>query len=254
AREISSARDTSGSAAVMTWQARAAAASGRFRSAHELYQQAAAAVLRNDDRELAAQWMSEDAESNAIAGDCQESRRQSSRALELGRDNFTLERASRALALCGAEGEANAVARELTRRFSSAILTTNLQVRVTDAIVARRRSESAGALRLLESVAAYDQVPAAEFWPSFLRGQAYLAMKDGRAAGAQFARILDHRGEAPTSPLYSLSLLGLARSSTLDRDTPAALQHYERFFDAWSTADPRLGILKEAREEYMRIR
>ena len=103
-------------------------------------------------------------------------------------------------------------------------------------------------------VAAYDQVPAAEFWPSFLRGQAYLAMKDGRAAGAQFARILDHRGEAPTSPLYSLSLLGLARSSTLDRDTPAALQHYERFFDAWSTADPRLGILKEAREEYMRLR
>ena len=254
AHEISSARDTPDAATVITWQARASAASGRFRNAHELYQQAAAAALRNDDRELAAQWMSEDAESNAIAGDCQESRRQGSRALELGRDNFTLERASRALALCGAEAEAQAVARELTRRFSSAILTTNLQVRVTDAIVARRRGDSAGALRLLESVAAYDQVPAAEFWPSFLRGQAYLAMKDGRAAGAQFARILDHRGQAPTSPLYALSLLGFARSSTLSGDTPAAVQHYERFFDAWSTADPGLGVLKEAREEYMRIR
>ena len=111
---------------------------------------------------------------------------------------------------------------------------------MTDAIVARRRGDSAGALRLLESVAAYDQVPAAEFWPSFLRGQAYLAMKDGRAAAA--------------SPLYSLSLLGFARASTLDGDTPAALQHYGRFFDAWSTADPGLGVLKEAREEYMRIR
>jgi tetratricopeptide (TPR) repeat protein len=127
-------------------------------------------------------------------------------------------------------------------------------VRVTDAIVARRRGDSAGALRLLESVAAYDQVPAAEFWPSFLRGQAYLAMKDGRAAAAQFARILDHRGQAPTSPLYSLSLLGFARSSTLGGDTPAAMQHYERFFEAWSTADPGLGVLKEARAEYTRIR
>ena len=54
-------------------------------------------------------------------------------------------------------------------------------------------------------------------------------MKDGRAAGAQFARILDHRGQAPTSPLCALSLLGFARSSTLGGDTPAAVQHYERF-------------------------
>ena len=123
-------------------EARASAASGRFRNAHELYQQAAAAALRNDDRELAAQWMSEDAEIECHRRRLSGVAASGFRALELGRDNFTLERCKpRIGAVSAAEAEALAGARELTRRFSSAILTTNLQVRVIDAIGARRRGD-----------------------------------------------------------------------------------------------------------------
>jgi tetratricopeptide (TPR) repeat protein len=251
---VTMARGTPGAASATTWEARAAAGSGRFGTAHELYQRALQEALRDQSRELAAQWTAEDAEAMAIAETCPDVTRQVQRALELSRDNFTLERSSRALALCGAEDAALNLTRELTSRFPSATLTTRLQVPVTAAIGAARRGDSARALQLLEAVAPYDDVPAAEFWPSYLRGQAYLRLKQPREAVAQFGHITDHRGEAPTSPLYSLSLLGSARASALAGDLDAARERYQRFFDSWNEADDHLSIVKEARGEYGRIR
>ena len=248
------ARKTPDAVSATAWEARAAAGSGRFRAAHELYQRAAEEAVRDDSRELAGQWTAEDAEAMAIAGNCPDATRQGGRALALSRDNFTMERASRALALCGAVDAAVSLTRELTSRFSSAPLTTKLQAPVTAAIGAARRGESARALQLLETVEPYDHVPAAEFWPSYVRGQAYLDLKQPREALALFGHVTDHRGEAPTSPLYSLSLLGSARSSALAGDVDTARQRYQRFFEWWKDADPNLPILNEAREEYARIR
>jgi hypothetical protein len=54
--------------------------------------------------------------------------------------------------------------------------------------------------------------------------------------------------------LYSLSLLGNARAAARAGDLPAARGHYERLLDAWSGADADVAILKEARQEYARIR
>jgi tetratricopeptide (TPR) repeat protein len=248
------ARRTPDALSATTWEARAAAGSGRFRAAHALYQRAAEEALRDDSRELAGQWTAEDAEAMAIAGTCADATRQGERALELSHDNFTAERASRVLALCGAEDAAIGLTRELTSRFPSATLTTKLQVPVTAAINAARRGESARVLQLLEAVEPYDHVPAAEFWPSYVRAQAYLALKQPREALAQFGHITDHRGEAPTSPLYSLSLLGSARASVLAGDIDAARDRYQRFFDWWKDADANLSIVKEAGQEYARIR
>jgi tetratricopeptide (TPR) repeat protein len=248
------ARRTSDAAAATTWEARAAAGSGRFRAAHELYQRAAEEAVRDDSRELAAQWTAEDAEAMAIAGTCGDAVRQGEHALELSRDNFTVERASRALALCGAVDAAISLTRDLTGRFPSATLTTKLQVPVTAAIGATRRGDSRRALQLLEVVEPYDHVPAAEFWPSYVRGQAYLDLNEPREALAQFGHVTEYRGEAPASPLYSLSLLGSARASALAGDVDAARERYQRFLDSWKLADANLAILKEAREEYARIR
>ena len=251
---IAMARTTPDAVSATTWEARAAAGSGRFHAAHELYNRAVQEALRDDARELAAQWTAEDAEAMAVAGTCQDVTRQVGRALELSRDNFTVERASRAFALCGAEDAALGLTRGLTSRFASATLTTKLQVPVTAAIGAVRRGESARALQLLEAVEPYDHVPAAEFWPSYVRGQAYLRLKQPREAVAQFGHITDHRGEAPTSPLYSLSLLGSARASALAGDLEAARERYQQFLESWKAADANLAVLQEAREEYGRIR
>jgi hypothetical protein len=235
-------------------EARTSAFSGRFRAAHELFQRSVQAAVRDDFNELGAQWTMEDAESHAIAGQCAEARKESSAGLELGRNNFTLERASRILALCDAGTEASRLTGELTRRFPTSTLTTRIQLPVAAAALAIRRGESARVLDLLDPVRPYDHAPAAEFWPAYLRGQAHLQLKDGRAARAQFQSILDHRGEAPTSSLYPLAHLGLARSAALSGDVEGARKGYEGFLALWKGADSSLQPLKDASVEYARLR
>src|SRR4029077_19152061 len=97
----------------------------------------------------------EDAESQAIAGECGEVRREVTAGLELSRDNVTLERASRALGLCGF-GEAASLTAELTRRFPTATLTTKVSVPIAIAALSIARGEFATAIERLEPVRPYD--------------------------------------------------------------------------------------------------
>jgi hypothetical protein len=219
-----------------------------------LFQGAAESALRDNLGESSAQWMMEDAEAHAVADQCAEARREISAGLELSRDNFTLERASRALAFCLAGDDASSLSRELADRFANATLTTRLHLPVSAATVAVQRGESARALQLLDGVKPYDHAPASEFWPIYLRGMAHLHLKDGRAAGVEFQSILDHRGEAPTSPLYALAHVGIARAAVLSGSVDQARKAYERFFALWDDADPNLPPLKDARQEYARLR
>ena len=91
--------------------------------------------------------------------------------------------------------------------------------------------------------------PGAEFWPSYLRGQAYLQLKDRRAATIEFRHIVDHRGEVPASMLYALAHLGLARAAALDEDIQTTRAAYERFLSLWKNADPDLDVVRAARIE-----
>ena len=88
---------------------------------------------------------------------------------------------------------------------------------------------------------------------TYLRGVAYLQLKDGHAAGVQFEGILSHRGEAPTSPLYPLAHLGVARAAALTGDVARARRSYEQLFSLWGGADSTLQPLNEARREYARL-
>jgi Tfp pilus assembly protein PilF len=252
-RALSAARTSNASLESYNWEARTNAFAGRFKTAHALFQNSARAAARQNLNEVAAQWTMEDAESQAVAGHCADARDLVSAGLDLGRDNFTLERAARVLALCRAFGEASGLAGELSRRFSTATLTTRIHLPVIAAAAALARSEPGRALELLDPVKPYDQAPAAEFWPCFLRGQAYLQLKDGRAASAQFQMILDRRGAAPTSPLYALAHLGLAQGAALAGDLGQARRGYQALFALWNEADPDIEPLNNARREYARL-
>jgi hypothetical protein len=227
--------------------------SGRFQRVHDLFQSSVQAALRDNHREVAAQWTMEDAEAHAIAGQCADARREVPAGLVLSRDNFTLERAGRTLALCDAGADAARLSADLTRRFLSATMTNRLQLPVMAAAQALSRGESDRAVEGLEPVKPYDWVPAAEFWPPYIRGQAYLQLKDGRSARAQFQAIIDHRGAAATSPLYALAHLGLARSAALTGEIDTARRAYKAFLDLWSSADQGLQPLQDARQEYARL-
>lgn len=53
---------------------------------------------------------------------------------------------------------------------------------------------------------------ASAFQVQYLTGQACLKIQKGQEAAASFQKILNHRGEAPISPIYPLAYLRLARA------------------------------------------
>ena len=138
---------------------------------------------------------------------------------------------------------------ELAKRFPEAIFTNRLQIPLTAAAVATARGDAARTIELLAPVRRFDHAPSAEFWPSYLRGQAYLRLKDGPAAAAEFRTIVEHRGEVPASMLYPLAHLGLARASALAHDTATARKSYEQFLTLWKNADAGLRVVTDARSE-----
>ena len=108
-------------------------------------------------------------------------------------------------------------------------------VPVIRAAIAIERNNAAEAIQHLEVTRRYQG--GAEFWPSFLRGLAYLRHKAGREAAQEFQYIIDNRGQAPLSVLYPLAQLGLARASGLAGDTTAARTAYQNFLSEWKNAD-----------------
>ncbi len=235
-----------------TFEARTLTFSGRMKMAHALFERGAQVALGTNFRQLAAQWTAEDAELYAISGACADARRATAAAINVSRDNFTLERAARTLALCGADADASRVSNELAKGFPDATITNRLHLPVIAAAIALAQKNPAKAIALLDPVRVYDLAPAAEFWPMYLRGQAFLQAKNG-AAAKEFQQIVEHRGAAPTSPLYALAYLGLARAAGLAGDRPAEAKAYGTFLSLWKDADPGLAVLAEARREAQRL-
>jgi eukaryotic-like serine/threonine-protein kinase len=267
-RELDAARRLSDAVLASDWEARASAFAGRVRTAHEQFRAAVPIAMHSNLDETAAQWTAADAEIHALVGQCDEARGELATALGLSRDpsrgsassraesrgdNFTLERSGRALALCGAETDVSKLSGELADRFPNATLTHRIQLPIMAAALAIQGGDPTRGLALLEPVRPYDHARGAEFWPAYLRGQAYLALRDGRSAGAQFETILNHRGESPDSPLYPLAHLGLARAAALTGEIARARKSYETLFEMWQAADSDLRPLQDARREYAQL-
>jgi len=239
--------------AAFGWRAHTLAFSGHAAAAHEQFTRGIQLATQGNFPEVAAQLTLEDAETHAMVGQCSETRREAAAGLALSRDMVTLEHAAHVLALCGSSAEAMVLSNELAKRFPEATLITRLSLPIISASAALERGDAGKAIDILEPVRPYDHAGSADFWPLYLRGRAYLQMKDGRRAAVEFRDILDHRGEVPATPLYALAHVGLARAAVLMKDTDTARREYEEFFKMWTDADANLQTMKEARAEYARL-
>src|SRR4029453_1171723 len=126
-------------------------------------------------------------------------------------------------------------------------------VPIIRAAIALQQNQPDQAIKLLNPAIPYESGTGG-FWPTYLRGQSWLRLGKTNEAGAEFRKILDHRGWDPLSPFYPLAHLGLARAFALQGDSTAARKAYQDFFAFWKDADPDIPILIEARSEYEKIR
>ncbi|HUR34989.1 MAG TPA: protein kinase [Vicinamibacterales bacterium] len=236
------------------WEAHVLASRGRIAAAHEQFQLGMKMALQNGFQEVAGQLSIEDAEIHAMVDACDAAREQVAAGLKLTRDNYSLERASRTLILCSQFGEADQLLRELRERFPSATLTNRISIPIAEAAEALQRGNSKAALEILERVKPYDRASRSAFWSEYLRGQALLRQRQGAEAATEFTRILDHRGEDPTSSVYPLARLGLARAQAITGDVGNARQTYDAFLGSWADGDAGLKLVADARDERARLK
>jgi hypothetical protein len=90
-------------------------------------------------------------------------------------------------------------------------------------------------------------------YPVYVRGEAYLAARQGAEAVIEFQKILDHRGTVVSDPIGALAHLQLGRAYVLSGDKTKAKIAYQDFLTLWRDADPDIPILKQAKSEYAKL-
>jgi eukaryotic-like serine/threonine-protein kinase len=234
------------------WQAQAAEFGGQLTRANEFNDRAIQLARQTDFKEFTAQLLLQQAIREATFGNCGRVPDLTKQALELSREQSKLIGAANALATCGQAGPAQVLIDDLANQFPTDTLVNTISIPIMRALIELGRGNAAQAAQLLEPARRYDV--AGEFWPQYLRGQAYWKQGKGAQAAAEFQNILDHRGWYPLSPLYPLAHVGLARAATLNGEAAKARKEYQDFFTLWKDADPSIPILVAAHQEYDKLK
>ncbi len=270
---------------MFNFESETAAYAGQFVKARALTRRAADSAQHADEAERAATYEAEAARREALAGNTGLATQQARAALALsgGRD---VERDSAiALALAGDSAQAMRLADHLSERFPKGTFVECVDlpmIRAASILGNRKTSKEANkAIDALTAAAPYELGSSVALYPVYLRGQAYLAARQGTAAAAEFQKILNHPGVVMNEPIGALAHLGLGRAYALEagvgaglappkahqgaplRPTKAAAQDpdslakariaYQDFLALWKDADPDIPILKQAKAEYARL-
>jgi hypothetical protein len=114
------------------------------------------------------------------------------------------------------------------------------------------------AIQTLAPAAPYELGTAAldagiSLYPVYVRGEAYLAARQGPAAVAEFQKIIDHPGVVQNELIGALAHLGQGRAYALSGETTKAHAAYQAFFTLWKDSDADVPLLQQAKTEYGRL-
>lgn len=190
-------------------------------------------------------------------GNAQHARLDANAALDMARGGDARIVVLLALARAGDEKRAHALANDLAARFPADTLINGVWLPAARAQFQLSRHNPTRAIEILQSAAPYELgwyiPPLPNLYAVYLRGEPYLAVRKGPEAVAEFQKILDHRGIAGDSPLYSLARLGLARAYATQGDIAKAKAVYRDFLILWKDADRDIPVLNEAKSESARL-
>jgi len=236
-------------------QSDTAAYGGQFGKARELTRRAADSAQRADEKETAAGYQAEAALRDAVVGNISQAKQQVQAALALSTGRDVEGVSAIALALAGDSAQATRLAADLAKRFPEDTIVQFDYLPMIHAAAALQNGSPSKALEALVPSSPYElgSIGFATFYPVYLRGEAYLGVRQGGAAAAEFQKILDHSGVVQNELIGAVAHLGLARAYTIVGDTAKARTAYQDFITLWKDADPDIPILKEAKAEYAKL-
>ncbi len=234
--------------------------SGHLRQATEKSRRAADLATGASLRERAATWETGPAIWAALFGKESEARRNSQQALNLSKGRDVEYGAAFALALSGDTSEAQRVAKDLETRFPEDTGVRSSYLPTLRAILVLK-SEPAKAIELLRKAIPYElgTPPSTavgyfgNLYPVYVRGLAFLAMRQGAEAAVEFRKIIAHRNIVAIDPIGALAHLQLGRALVISGDPASATAAYRDFFTLWKDADSDIPVLREARAEFARM-
>ena len=248
-----------------------AAYSGRLQQARELTIRAADASTRADSKEYAGIDMEVAAIREAAYGNRGQALQDAAAGLKFDPESQAVRSmAGVALAIGGDAARTNALIEELNRQFPADTQTQSLWLPAMRAQMALERKNPSAAideLRAAMPAIEYGQIQYATniscLYPTYIRGQAYLASQQGTEAAAEFQKILDHSGIVWNCWTGALAHLGIARANALEAhklqgaDADIArrrsLAAYKDFLTLWKDADPDVPVFREAKAEYAKL-
>jgi TolA-binding protein len=235
-----------------------AARSGELGSARSMSLQAVDQAQKAGQRERAATYEAGEAAWEALLGNASFAKSDANAALKLSQGRDVEYVAAFALALAGDYSRPRVIADDLAKRFPE---DTSVQFNYLPALrglLALKAGSPAGAVETLKAAVPYElAIPSIEFntffggfYPVWVRGEVYLAQRQGTAAATEFQKIIEHRGLVAGDPIGGLALLQLGKAYTIAGQKAKARASYQNFLNLWKDADPNIPVLKQARAEF----
>jgi tetratricopeptide (TPR) repeat protein len=227
---------------------------GKLKNAHELTGRAMDSAEHNDAKESAASYQAAAALREVESGNLEQARAEANAALKLAPNRDVRAIAALTLARAGDTAGAEKLAAELEKTYPLDTLVQRYRLPTTRAAVTLQRKDPNQAIEQLKATSAIELGDQGDLLPVYLRGEAYLMLRDGNAAAAEFEKFIDHRGVVVNSPLGALARLGLARAYAVQGDTAKAKTAYQDFLTLWKDADPDIPVLIAAKAEYAKLK
>jgi Flp pilus assembly protein TadD len=257
---VGTAKGTAYEDSLFSMQSDTEAYHGRLAHARALSQDAVAAALRAGTREAAAGWAATAALHDAEFGNKAQAKKEAATALAMAPTRDIRVAVAMAFARSGEMSRAQNMVNELHQEFPENTLLVNYWLPGIRAALALQKNDAAGAVDLLQVTSVFELgggIPpfsmGATLYPTYLRGQAYVALHEWSKAAGEFERIRDHRGLVWNFPTGALAEVQLALAYAAEGKITAAKTQYQDFLALWKDADPDIPILREAEAEYAKL-
>ena len=235
-----------------------AANGGELAKSRDLMRRASDSAQRANEKETAAEYQAHAAVREALAGSVDFAKQDAQAALALASGRQVEPMAALAIGLAGDPAQAERLAADLAKRFPEDTVVQSNYLPMIHAAIALRNHDSGHAIDALAASAPYELGETNTsftfaLYPVYLRGEAYLAARQGASAATEFQKILDHEGVVGNEPIGALAHLGLGRAYAEQGDTVKARAAYDDFFALWKNADSDVPILAQAKAEYAQL-